>query len=102
VPVGGVAVPVSQIDASGLPAGYPQEVYTGNAGTVLSIRAEQSGCGQVSAAPVEQSAQRVVIDLVETQGHPGQMCPMHIREVVVSVPLSAPLGARTVVLKAAH
>jgi hypothetical protein len=77
-------------------------VFIANGGTLLSIRAEQSGCGQVSGAPVEQSAQRVVVDLVQTQGQPGQMCPMHIRDVVVSVPLSAPLGARTVVLRAAH
>jgi hypothetical protein len=102
VPPGSVPVPASQIDGSRLPQGYPREVFTGNGGMLLSIKAEQGGCGHVSAAAVEQTAQRVVVDLVQSPPETGQMCPMYIREVVISVGLSAPLGARTVVLEAAR
>jgi hypothetical protein len=98
VPEGSVSVPASQIDATALPADYPREVSTSNGGTVLSIKAEEGGCGHTSAAPVEQSAQRVVINLTETQAHTDQMCTMEIRTPVVSATLDAPLGDRTVVL----
>jgi hypothetical protein len=99
VPEGSVPVPASQIDASALPADYPREVSTSNGGTVLSIKAWEGGCGHTSAAPVEQTAQRVVINLTETQSHTDQMCPMVIRTLVVSATLNALLGDRTVVLK---
>lgn len=98
VPEGSVSVRASQIDATALPAGYPREVSTSNGGTVLSIKAEEGGCGHTSAAPVEQTAQRVVINLTETQAHTDQMCTMEIRTLVVSATLNAPLGDRTVVL----
>jgi hypothetical protein len=97
-PDGSVEIPAGQLDATALPAGFPHEVYTGKDGKVISVKAEEGGCGRAIATPVEQSAQRVVIDLSETPGQPGQMCTMDIRYPVVSVTLDAPLGNRTVVL----
>ncbi|MCU1683110.1 MAG: hypothetical protein JWQ81_3849 [Amycolatopsis sp.] len=100
VPPGDAPVPAGQVDASALPPGYPSQVFTGNGGTVLSVVAEQGGCEHVTAAPPEQNAQHVVVNLVKTIAHTGQMCPDYIRNVTISVTLSAPLAARTVVLKA--
>jgi hypothetical protein len=98
VPAGSVQIPAGQLDASALPSGFPREVYTGKDGKLLSVKAEEGGCGHAVATLMEQSAQRVVIDLSETPGQPGQMCTMDIRYPVVSVTLDAPLGNRTVVL----
>jgi hypothetical protein len=98
VPEGTTEVPAKQIDASALPADYPRDVTTGNGGTVLSIRAQEGGCGRVSAAVVEQAAQRVVVNLKETKAQTNQMCTMDIRTPVISATLDAPLAARTLVL----
>jgi hypothetical protein len=92
-------VPASRIDASALPEGYPQEVYTGNGGTVLSIKAQEGGCGHAFAQRAQESARQVVVTLSETPAEPGEVCTMDIRNPVVTVPLKAPLGERTVVLK---
>jgi len=97
-PDGSVQLPAGQMDANALPAGAPREVYVGQDGKIVSVKAEEGGCGKAVATPVEQSAQRVVIDLSETPGQPGQLCTMDLRYPVVSVTLDAPLGSRTVVL----
>jgi hypothetical protein len=99
VPEGSTVVTASQIDGSSLPEGYPREVYTSNGGTILSIKAQEGGCGHAGAAPAQESAKQVVVILTETQGKPDQLCTMDIRYPVVTVPLSAPLGERVVVLK---
>lgn len=101
VPEGSVAVPAGQIDVTALPDGYPREVSASNGDTVLSITAEEGGCGHISAAAVEQTARRVVVQLTQTRGQADQMCPMHVRDITVTVTLSAPLGRRTVVLEPA-
>jgi hypothetical protein len=98
VPEGTTEVPATQIDSSALPADYPRDVTTSNGGTVLSIRAQEGGCGRVSAAPVEQTAQRVVVNLTETKAQTNQMCTMDIRTPVISATLDVPLAARTLVL----
>jgi hypothetical protein len=100
VPVGSEPVPVEQIDASGLPDGLPRDVTSSNGGTVLSMQAEEGGCAHVSAAPVAQDAKQVVVNLTQTKAQTGQMCPQYIRNVTISVTLSAPLAQRTLVLKA--
>jgi hypothetical protein len=100
VPVGSEPVPIEQIDASGLPDGYPRDVTSSNGGTVLSMQAEEGGCAHVSAAPVTQDAKQVIVNLTQTKAQTGQMCPQYIRNVVVSVTLAAPLAQRTLVLKA--
>jgi hypothetical protein len=98
VPEGTTEVPAKQIDSSALPADYPRDVTTSNGGTVLSIRAQEGGCGHVSAAVAEQTAQRVVVNLKETKAQTNQMCTMDIRTPVISATLDAPLAARTLVL----
>ena len=99
VPEDSMIVQPAQIDATQLPADYPREVTVSNGGTVLNIRAQEGGCGHVSAAPVEQNDKRVVINLVQTQAQTDQMCTMDIRTPVITATLSAPLGQRTVVLQ---
>ncbi|WP_370942795.1 hypothetical protein AB5J62_27410 [Amycolatopsis sp. cg5] len=99
VPEDSMIVQPAQIDATQLPADYPREVTVSNGGTVLNIRAQEGGCGHVSAAPIEQNDKRVVINLVQTQAQTDQMCTMDIRTPVITATLSAPLGQRTVVLQ---
>jgi hypothetical protein len=102
-PAGGNALAGSQVDFSALPAGFPREVWVSGDDKTVYIRAEEGGCGRAGANLLEESAQRVVISLIETQSQlKGQMCPMIISYPVVSVPLSAPLGQRTVVLSSAQ
>ncbi|MEC3974773.1 hypothetical protein [Amycolatopsis sp. H20-H5] len=99
VPEGSTPVPPKQIDAAALPADFPKAVYTGNGGTVLSIKAVEGGCGHAIGEASVQNGQQVVVNLTEKKGQTGQMCTMDIRYPVVSVTLAAPLGERTVVLK---
>ncbi|MBN9740361.1 hypothetical protein DMP23_04445 [Amycolatopsis sp. A1MSW2902] len=98
-PAGAVRVPDKQVDGAALPKTFPKEVYSDSGGKVLVVRAEEGGCGHALGSAVEQSAQRVVVDLSETKAQTGQMCTMDLRHPVISVPLGAPLGERTVVLK---
>lgn len=101
MPDGSVPVAAAQIDASKLPAGYPHVVYTSRGGTVLSIKAQEGGCTHASAILGVQNAQRVVVSLAETAQNPHELCTMDLRYPMVSVPLGAPLGQRTVVLQLA-
>ncbi|WP_245573150.1 hypothetical protein [Amycolatopsis benzoatilytica] len=98
-PAGAVRLPASKVDGSALPKEFPKEVYTYQGGKVLIVRAEEGGCGHALGDSVEQTAQRVVVDLSETKAQTGQMCTMDLRHPVISVPLAAPLGDRVVVLK---
>ncbi|MER6761143.1 MULTISPECIES: hypothetical protein [Amycolatopsis] len=98
-PQGAVRVPDNRVDGAALPKTFPKEVYSDNGGTVLVVRAEEGGCGHALGEAVEQSAQKVVVDLSETKAQTGQMCTMDLRHPVISVALAAPLGERTVVLK---
>lgn len=98
-PAGAVRVPDSRVDGAALPKTFPKEVYSDSGGKVLVVRAEEGGCGHALGSAVEQTAQRVVVDLSETKAQTGQMCTMDLRHPVISVPLGAPLGERVVVLK---
>ncbi|WP_244223841.1 hypothetical protein [Amycolatopsis circi] len=98
-PQGAVRVPDGRVDGAALPKTFPKEVYSDNGGTVLVVRAEEGGCGHALGEAVEQTPQKVVVDLSETKAQTGQMCTMDLRHPVISVPLGAPLGERTVVLK---
>lgn len=99
MPEGSTPVPEKQIDAATLPADYPRVVYTGNGGTILSIKAVEGGCGHAIGEAAVQDGKQVVVNLTEKKGQTGQMCTMDIRYPVVSVALASPLGERTVVLK---
>jgi hypothetical protein len=98
----GVAVPASQIDTSGVTEGAPDSVRTTDGGLVVVFSREMSGCQHLSAQVTEQSATRVaIVAITTTTSTAGQMCPMLVREVLVAVHLSAPLGSRTIVFSTA-
>lgn len=98
-PAGSTPVPAAKLDPAALPREFPREVYTSDGGKVLVVRAEEGGCQHALGEAVEQTPQHVVIDLSETKAQTGQMCTMDLRHPVITVPLTAPLGDRTVVLK---
>ncbi|WP_370942796.1 hypothetical protein AB5J62_27415 [Amycolatopsis sp. cg5] len=97
LPVSG-PVPAPQIDTAALPPEYPKNVTT--AGNDLLIKAEEGGCEKLRATVAEQNEQRVAVRLVKLDTRPGEMCPMYIREVTLTVTLDQPLGQRTLVLTA--
>jgi hypothetical protein len=99
-PAGATAVPDAQVDASALPDGYPRMVWTEQDGRAVGAVAQEGGCGKASAEAPEQSADRVVVTLVETQPSQPQPCTMDLRYPTVNVSLDAPLGDRKVVLRA--
>ncbi|WP_020657958.1 hypothetical protein [Amycolatopsis benzoatilytica] len=99
VPPGDTALAPGQLDASALPDGYPHDVSLANGGTVVVIQAEEAGCNKLSAKAGEQTPSQVVILVTVAKPPRGQMCPFHVREVTLTVPLSAPLGARKLVLR---
>lgn len=96
-PVSG-PVPAPQIDSAALPPEYPRNVTT--AGNDLLIKVEEGGCEKIRATVIEQTGQRVTVRLVKLDQRPGEMCPMYIREVTLTVTLEQPLAQRTLVLTA--
>lgn len=99
VPDSDRALTPSQVDTKALPEGYPRQLTSENGGSVLALHAEEGGCLKIGATLGEQTENQVVVLVIQTQGPKDQMCPMHIREVVVPLKLDAPLGQRTVVLR---
>lgn len=97
-------LPEAKIDGGALPEAYPQSVATSGDGRKLLIVAQEGGCGEAGAELAEQSAERVVVTLLETEPPDGKeiACTMDIRFETVSVLLDQPLGERTVVLKYEH
>lgn len=94
-PAGGkaTAVPRGQIDTSHM-AAPPGGVKAG--GRQVTFQVGQSGCQHVTGQVAAQTAKAVTIDVVvTTNARSGQMCPMIVREVPVTVTLAAPLGDRT-------
>ncbi|WP_233223648.1 hypothetical protein [Amycolatopsis sp. CA-128772] len=89
----------SQVDARGLPEGYPRSLVRSLDGRTLTLQAEEGGCRRISAHVGDQTAQQVVVLVAVTSAPKGQMCPDYIREIKVPLVLSAPLGSRTVVLR---
>lgn len=96
-PAGVDAIDSAKVDASALPEGYPNIVWTEDPSTIGAY-VQAGGCIEASAEAGEQSADKVVLKLVET--HSGaQMCTMDLQFPPVAVTLDAPLGDRTVVLE---
>ncbi|MFC7613853.1 hypothetical protein ACFQV2_10065 [Actinokineospora soli] len=98
-PAGSDPVPAAQIEAGALPEGYPVEAWTADGGTTLGLGAQEGGCGKASAEVTSQTAEKVVITLVETTPEKAEVCTMDIRFVKVTAELAEPLGDREVVLK---
>ncbi|MEU0794469.1 hypothetical protein ABZ342_30795 [Amycolatopsis sp. NPDC005961] len=88
----------SQVDARGLPEGYPRSLTRSTDGKTLILQAEEGGCRRVSAHVGDQTPERVVVLVAVTAAKKGQMCPDYIKEVSVPLALAEPLGTRTVVL----
>lgn len=89
----------TQVDARGLPEGYPRTLTRSLDGKTVLLGAEEGGCRRVSARVGEQSAAQVVVLITVTSGTKGQMCPDYIKEISIPLALAAPLGTRTVVLR---
>jgi hypothetical protein len=98
-PAGGrTTVPSGQISAPNM-AAQPQGVQA--AGNDVVFNAEQSGCQQITAQTIAQTATQVTIQVITTNTSKGnQMCPMIVRVVQVTAALNAPLGNRTIVFQA--
>lgn len=98
-PAGGQTstVPRARIDTSHM-AAPPGGVKT--AGRQVMFQVGQSGCQHVTGQVAAQTAKAVTIDVVvTTNARSGQMCPMIVREVPVTVTLAAPLGGRTLLFQ---
>ncbi|WP_020645041.1 hypothetical protein [Amycolatopsis balhimycina] len=89
----------TQVDARGLPEGYPRSLFRSIDGRTLTLQAEEGGCRRVSARVGDQAAQQVVVLVTVTSAPKGQMCPDYIKEIRIPLPLSESLGTRTVVLR---
>ncbi|WP_072480453.1 hypothetical protein [Amycolatopsis australiensis] len=89
----------TQVDARGLPEGYPRSLTRSADGRTLILQAEEGGCRRVSAHVGDQTAQEVVVLVAVITGKKGQMCPDYLKEISIPLALNAPLGTRTVVLR---
>ncbi|MFJ9778365.1 hypothetical protein ACIRSS_02210 [Amycolatopsis sp. NPDC101161] len=89
----------SQIDARGLPEGYPRSLTRSLDGKTLILQAEEGGCRHVSAHVGDQTPQQVVVLVAVSAAKKGQMCPDYIKEITLPLTLAEPLGTRTVVLR---
>jgi hypothetical protein len=89
----------TQVDARGVPEGYPRSLFRATDGRTLILQAEEGGCRRISARVGDQTAQSGVVLVTVTAPQKGQMCPDYIREIRIPLALAAPLGSRTVVLR---
>jgi hypothetical protein len=89
----------TQIDARGLPEGYPRSLFRSIDGRTLTLQAEEGGCRRISARVGDQTAQQVVVLVTVSSAPKGQMCPDYIKDIRIPLPLSESLGTRTVVLR---
>jgi hypothetical protein len=98
-PPGGpaTAVPQSRIDTSHMTA--PPAGVTAAARQV-TFNVGQSGCQHVTGQVAAQTAKAVTVEVITTNtSRAGQVCPMIVREVPISVSLAAPLGGRVLVFQ---
>lgn len=93
-------VPPVQLDAAALPPEFPRNAWALGDGRTIAVEAQEGGCGKATAEVTEQSTDRVLITLVETQPRDPVACTMDIRYPVLTVTLDRPLGERTIVLRA--
>lgn len=101
LPPGSEPVAGTQVDAHGLPAGFPREVWTSDGGRVLGLYGEAGGCLTVRAQADVQTGTQVTVRLVQLEPLPvaGHACSEVRTMKPLSVPLASPLGNRTVVLQ---
>ncbi|MEV4142371.1 hypothetical protein AB0J40_01820 [Amycolatopsis sp. NPDC049691] len=89
----------SQVDARGLPEGYPRSLTRSLDGRTVILQAEEGGCRRVAAHVGDQTPQQVVVLVSVIAAKKGQMCPDYLKEVSIPLTLAEPLGTRTVVLR---
>jgi len=89
----------TQVDARGLPEGYPRSLTRSLDGQTVILQAEEGGCRRISARVGEQTDRQVVVLVSVLSAPKGQMCPDYIKEIKIPLALAAPLGTRTVVLR---
>jgi hypothetical protein len=99
IPADATVVPVSQVDATALPPAFPRLVWTEQGGTVVGFYGEIGGCFTSGAKLEGQTSTRVTIRLIQQEGPIRQACPLYRGFKPMNVTLTAPLGARTVVLQ---
>ena len=99
-PAGGDRVGPQQLDTSMLPHGYPVLVWTEGDGGTVGVVAQEGGCGRASVEVPKQTETQVEVLMVETVPATPQSCTMDLRYPKLTAELDAPLGDRTVVLKA--
>lgn len=92
-------VPASQIDESGAAADPPRDVRTESGGKVVRFTVEETGCEQIQPEVTGQSASRVLITLLRSEPRGHTVCPMFVRNTLLTASLSAPLRQRTLVFE---
>lgn len=100
VPPNVTPVPKEKVDATSLSETYRTEAYVFNDGRDVEVFGVGGGCKEARAEVTGQSAEVVQITLVTiTKQKPGTVCTQEIRQVPLTVRLSAPLGDRRLVLE---
>ena len=89
----------SQVDARGLPEGYPRSLTRSTDGKTLILQAEEGGCRHVAAHVGDQTAQQVVVLISVSTPKKGQVGPDYLKEITVPLALTGPRGTRTIVLR---
>lgn len=94
-----IPVPPGEVDSRGM-VNPPVNVQVTQDGRYVVFGAEQAGCQVITAQATAQTATQVTIVVNTRSTHTGtQMCPMIVRQVYVTVQLSAPLNGRTIVFQ---
>jgi hypothetical protein len=100
VPPNVTAVPKEKVDTTSLSDTYRTEAYVFNDGRDVEVFGVGGGCKEARAEVTAQSAEVVQITLVTITKQPsGTVCTQEIRQVPLTVRLSAPLGDRRLVLE---
>jgi hypothetical protein len=89
-----------KVDTTSLSDTYRDEAYVFGDGRDVEVFGVGGGCKEARAEVTAQSAELVQITLVTiTKQPPGTVCTQEIRQVPLTVRLSAPLGDRRLVLE---
>ncbi len=100
VPPNVTPVPKEKVDTTSLSDTYRSEAYVFGDGRDVEVFGVGGGCKEARAEVTAQSAEVVQITLVTiTKQPPGTMCTQEIRQVPLTVRLTAPLGDRRLVLE---
>ncbi|WP_434448101.1 hypothetical protein [Lentzea sp. E54] len=99
IPPNVTPVAKEKVDTTSLSDTYRDEAYVFGDGRDIEVFGVGGGCKEARAEVTGQSAEVVHITLVTiTKQSPGTACTQEIRQVPLTVRLSAPLGDRRLVL----